>query len=92
MQESKESDPHKILLYPLMGEKATMLREKDNKLTFIVNAQAGKKDIRGAVEKLYNVKVTSVNVINTFQGNKKAHIKLKSEFSADDVASHFGVL
>jgi large subunit ribosomal protein L23 len=92
MVDIKETDPYKILLYPMMGEKATMLREKDNKLTFIVNKKSGKREIKEAVEKLYNVKVSAVNTIHTSQGDKKAHVKLQPEFSADDVASHFGVL
>lgn len=85
-------DPYKILLYPLMGEKATMLRENENKLSFIVDERANKKDIKGAVEKLYDVKISKISTMITFQGKKKAHVKLKPEFSADDVASHFGVL
>lgn len=92
MAEPKVLDPHKILLYPLMGEKATMLREKDNKLSFIVDKNANKKEIRDSVEKLYNVKVSNVSTMLTIQGKKKAHVKLKPEFSADDVASHFGVV
>jgi len=49
-------------------------------------------EIKDAVEKLYNVKVSNVNTMLTIQGKKKAHVKLKPEFSADDVASHFGVV
>ena len=92
MTKSAGKDPNKILLYPMMGEKATMLREKDNKLSFIVDKKTNKKEIKDAVEKLYNVKVSNVNTMLTFQGKKKAHVKLKPEFSADDVASHFGVI
>ena len=92
MAEPKGLDSYKILLHPLMGEKATMLREKDNKLSFIVDKGVNKKEIKDAVEKLYNVKVSNVNTLLTIQGKKKAHVKLKPEFSADDVASHFGVV
>lgn len=41
--EKDKTSPYKILLYPLMGEKATMLREAENKLTFVVE----KMPIRG---------------------------------------------
>ncbi len=85
-------DPDKVLLYPLMGEKATMLRETENKLTFIVSKESTKKDIRDAIESLYAVKTLDVNTMNTINGKKKAHIKLSEKFSADEVASQFGVL
>jgi len=85
-------DPDKVLLYPLMGEKATMLREMENKLTFIVSKESTKKDIRDTVESLYKVDVLDVNTMNTLDGKKKAHIKLAEKFSADEVASQFGVL
>lgn len=84
--------PDEILLYPLMGEKATMLREKENKLTFVVNKKATRKDIRDAVEKLYNVKVLKINIIVSPNGEKKAHVKLSKEFSAEEIASKFGVI
>lgn len=75
-----------------MGEKATMLREKENKLTFIVNNNAMKQDVKKAVESLYSVKVNKINIMITTQGKKKAHVKLTPEYSAGEVASHFGVL
>ncbi len=85
-------DPYKVLLYPLMGEKATILREKENKLTFIVSKDATKKDINDAVESLYNVKVLNTNVMITSKGKKKAHIRLDLKYSAEEITSHFGVL
>jgi len=85
-------EPDEILLYPLMGEKATLIREKENKLTFIVNDKANRKEIKDAVEKLYQVKVVNINVIITPEGKKKAYVKLSKEFSAEEVASKFGVL
>lgn len=85
-------DPHEVILYPLMGEKATMLREKENKLSFIVSKNSTKKDIREAIESLYNVKVIKVNTMITIEGKKKAHVRLDPKDSAEEVASHFGVL
>jgi large subunit ribosomal protein L23 len=75
-----------------MGEKATMLREKENKLSFIVSSESTRKDVKEAIESLYSVKVVRVHSMNTVQGNKKVHVKLAPEFSAEEVASHFGVL
>lgn len=85
-------DHHKILLYPLMGEKATLLREKENKLTFIVSRDSTRKEVKEAVEALYNVKVVQINTMVTSNGEKKAHVRLDPKHSAEEVASHFGVL
>jgi len=79
-------------LYPLMGEKATILREKGNTLTFVVNPNARKKEIKEAVEKLLGVKVVGVKVMHTTDGKKKAHIRLDSKHNADEIASQMGVL
>ena len=85
-------DPYKIILYPLMGEKATMLREKENKLSFIVFKGAGKKDVKEAIESLYNVKIVGLDSMITTTGEKKVHVRLDVKYSAEEVASHFGVL
>ena len=85
-------DPYDILLYPLMGEKATLMREKENVLTFVVEKTAKKADIRVAVEELFKVKVKNIRVMHTTRGKKKAHIKLGEKYSADEIASHMGVV
>lgn len=85
-------EPHEVLLYPLMGEKATMLREKENKLTFIVHKKATRNEVQEAVEKLYEIKVKKVNISTTPEGKKKAQVRLAPDFSAEEVASKFGVL
>ncbi|MSP25339.1 MAG: 50S ribosomal protein L23 [Myxococcales bacterium] len=48
----------------LLTEKASRLREGDNQYVFEVDAKANKIAIRSAVEKLFSVKVTSVNTLN----------------------------
>ncbi|MFH1721376.1 MAG: 50S ribosomal protein L23 [Candidatus Altiarchaeota archaeon] len=85
-------NPYKTLLYPLMGEKATTLRERENKLTFIVERKANRSQIKEAVETLYSVKVVSINTMITTEGKKKAHVRLSEKDSAEEVASNFGVL
>lgn len=52
-----------IIIKPLSTEKMTQLGEKYNKYGFIVNKKANKLQIKDAVEKLYNVKVLSVNTM-----------------------------
>ena len=84
-------DPYDILSYPLMGEKATIMRETENVITFIVAKKSTKKSIRAAVEELFKAKVVNVRVMHTTDGTKKAHVRLDKKFSADEIASHMGV-
>jgi ribosomal protein uL23 len=85
-------DSNEIIFYPLMTESASLMVERDNKLIFIVNLKAGKAEIKKAVEELYEVKVAKVNLLVTPQGEKKAFVKLTSEFKASDVAIKLGIL
>ena len=50
-----------IEIRPLITEKANGLSEKLNCYTFAVSPDANKFQIKDVVEKLYNVRVTSVN-------------------------------
>jgi len=81
-----------LILYPLVTEDTVSLIEAENKLTFIVNIKANKKEIKEAIEKLYNVKVEKVNTCITMDGKKKAYVKLKPEFKASDLAIKLGIL
>ncbi len=85
-------DPHDVILYPMMTEATTKILETENKLVFIVNIKASKKDIKRAIEELYDVKVEKVNVTITPKGEKKAFVKLRPEFKASDVAIKLGIL
>jgi len=84
--------PQEIVLYPMMTEDAVSSIEAENKLTFIVDLNSSKDEIRRAVEVLYEVKVASVNTAVTSDGRKKAFVKLRSEFKASDVAMRLGIL
>jgi large subunit ribosomal protein L23 len=85
-------EPNEIILYPLMTESASLMVEKDNKLLFAVNMNAGKADIKQAVEQLYEVKVQKITTLITPQGTKKAFVKLTPEYKASDVAIKLGIL
>ena len=54
---------YKIIRKPIVTEKATKLSEF-NKVVFEVAYKSNKNEIKGAVEKLFSVKVKSVNIIN----------------------------
>ena len=62
-------DPHDVLISPVISEKSYGLLD-ENKYTFLVPPTANKSEIKIAVEKLFNVKVTNVNTINR-QGKRK---------------------
>ena len=85
-------DPHDIILYPLMTEVTSRLLETENKLVFVVDRRATKRDIKRAVEELYNVKVAKVNTLITREGKKKAFVKLHPGYKAVDVAIKLGIL
>ena len=56
-------DYRDVLLAPVISEKSYGLLD-ENKYTFDVHPQANKTQIKIAVEKVFNVKVTGVNTIN----------------------------
>ena len=53
----------KVLRAPHISEKATMTAEKANNIVFKVAINATKKEIKAAVEKLFEVEVKSVNTL-----------------------------
>ena len=53
-----------VILSPVITEKATALSEQ-NKVVFRVRKDATKPQIKAAVERLFDVKVTSVNTLVT---------------------------
>ncbi len=59
-----------INIKPLNTEKATALSEKENCYVFAVSPDANKFQIKDLVEKLYNVRVTSVNIC-VYAGKRK---------------------
>jgi len=85
-------DLQRIIIRPVSSEKALLLVERMNTLTFIVAREANKKMIKQAVEKLYNVKVVSVRTLITRNGEKKAYVRLSDEYKASDIATKLGLL
>ena len=54
-----------VLVAPIVSEKATMVAEKSNAVTFKVLQNATKPEIKAAVELLFKVEVKGVSVVNT---------------------------
>lgn len=87
-----------ILLKPIITEKTTLVAEQ-GKIVFAVKLDATKTDVKNAVEKVYNVKVKSVNTVmkpgksKRFKGIpgsttdvKKAYITLEEGHNIDIMA------
>ena len=83
---------HDVIMYPTMTERSVYMIENENKLIFIVNREADKKDIAKAINELYEVEVKEINTLIDRNGKKKAFIKLKEGFSASELAIKLGIL
>ena len=64
-------DYRDIILAPVITEKSAMIAEAGNKMVFKVKPSANKVQIKQAIEKIYNVKVTNVNTINVKPKTKR---------------------
>ncbi|MGH3488222.1 MAG: 50S ribosomal protein L23 [Actinopolymorphaceae bacterium] len=62
-------DHRDVLVAPVISEKSYGLLDQ-NKYTFLVQPTANKTEIKIAVEKVFNVKVTGVNTLNR-QGKRR---------------------
>ncbi len=56
-------DPRDVLIRPVVSEKSYALSEKGVYI-FVVAPECNKVEIRRAVERVFNVKVTTVNTVN----------------------------
>jgi large subunit ribosomal protein L23 len=72
-------------------EKIVRQIEVDNVLVFIVDRAVSKKDVKDEVESLFDVKVDKVRT-HTLKNKKVAHVKLKSDYPAVDVATKLGLM
>ena len=81
-----------IILGPVKTEKATLMIDNDNAITFEVALSSDKKQIQEEVERLFEVKVSSVRTHLTSKGSKRAIVRLKKEFKADDVAAKLKIV
>jgi len=76
----------------LTTESAMKKIEEDNSntLVFIVDVRANKRQIKNAVQKLYDVKAARVNTLIRPDGQKKAYVKLTADYEILDVANKIG--
>jgi large subunit ribosomal protein L23 len=91
-----ESRIANVLLAPIVSEKSSIAADVDKRFVFKVQKVATKKQIKSAVELMFNVEVDSVQVLNV-KGKvkrfgralgkrsdwKKAYVKLKEGHDID---------
>ncbi|WP_435359065.1 50S ribosomal protein L23 [Haloarchaeobius sp. DFWS5] len=80
-----------VVKFPLVTEKAMNDMDFENKLQFVVDADANKTEIRNDVEERFDVSVAKVNTQMTMKGHKKAVVRLGEDDDAQEVASRIGV-
>ena len=85
-------DTYNIIKYPLSTEKSIRLMESENKLIFVVNNKATKKEIKKAIEEMFKVEVDKVNTFVNPEGEKRAYIKFSAKNPAIDIATQMGLM
>ena len=60
-----------IIKAPIITEKSADLAQNQNTITFSVDVNANKTQIKQAIEKIFNVKVESVNTVNVKPKKKR---------------------
>jgi large subunit ribosomal protein L23 len=63
-------DPYGIIHRPLVTEKSLAQNTERNKVSFLVDLDANKQQIRSAVERIFAVKVLDVNTVHR-RGKRK---------------------
>ncbi|MFQ5870608.1 MAG: 50S ribosomal protein L23 [Candidatus Geothermarchaeales archaeon] len=82
----------RIVKYPLITEKAVTQVESLNKVTFMVDEKATKRNIKAAVESYFDVSVNKVNLLTTPKGGKKAIVTFSSRDAATEVAIALSII
>lgn len=76
---------------PIVTEKAIMMIEAQNVLTFETEKEKTKSEIKKDVEEMFEVKVDGVRTL--IRDNKKyAYVKLNKDFLAIDLATKLGLM
>ena len=81
-----------MLKFPLTTESAMKKIEDNNTLVFIVDVKSNKRQIKNAVETMYQVTSQKVNTLIRPDGSKKAYVHLPASVDALDVANKIGII
>jgi large subunit ribosomal protein L23 len=66
----------KVLLQPLVTEKTAGMAEASNQVAFKVDTAANKREIKAAVEQLFDVSVVGVRVVSVLGKTKRTRTGL----------------
>eukprot|EP01023_Acetabularia_acetabulum_P022481 TRINITY_DN220_c1_g2_i1.p1 TRINITY_DN220_c1_g2~~TRINITY_DN220_c1_g2_i1.p1 ORF type:complete len:145 (-),score=28.42 TRINITY_DN220_c1_g2_i1:291-725(-) len=88
----QKMDHFAVLKYPLTTESAMKKIEENNTLVFIVETRANKRQIKAAVQSMYDIKTKKINTLIRPDGKKKAFVRLLSDYDALDVANKIGIV
>jgi len=83
-------DPYDIIYHPYVTEKTMNFMEKNNALEFVVKRDSSKKQIKNAIEKMFEAKVKDINTRIT-KGGKHAIVTFMPEFKAEDIGMRIGI-
>ena len=59
---------------------------------FIVDTRSSKKQIKAAVNELYDIQTRRINTLIRPDGAKKAYVRLTADYDALDVANKIGII
>ena len=91
-QEITQTEPFDVIKFVVMTEKAIQLIESQNKLVFVVDRNAEKKDIKKAVENAFSANVSNVQTMIDQLGRKKAFVRFAKAGEAGEIAIKLGIL
>jgi len=75
----------------IVTEKAVMMIESQNVLTFVVSKKMTKTDIKKEIEKIFKVKVEKVRT-HVRDNKKYVYAKLNNKNPAIDIATKLGII
>ena len=83
-------DPYDIILHPYVTEKTMNLMDNNNALEFVVKRNAKKRQIKRAVEEMFDAEVLNVNTRISKDG-KHAIVRFAPEVKAEDIGMRIGI-
>jgi ribosomal protein uL23 len=81
-----------IIKHPISTEKSVKMIQGENKLLFVVDPAATKRQVKEEVERLFSAKVVAVNTVKTMGGEKRAIVQFSPETPAIDIATKLGLM
>ncbi len=76
------TDPYGIIRRPLITEKSLAQKTDQNKVSFLVDRDATKQEIKAAVERIFAVKVVDVNTV--YRKGKHVRVRMREGKRPDE--------